>query len=99
MDVNHHGNVMAFNIFCSGAHMIRIQLECCHSATVVFFFQNTNGTLLGPTGLHQPSIAIRYLVFIITRSPPTSRMFKGLVATKYATCHLDDSMLSIISYA
>ena len=67
MDVNHHGNVMAFNIFCSGAHHDMHTTLCCHSATVVSFFQNlTNGTLLGPTGLHQPSIAIRYLVFIIT---------------------------------
>ena len=65
MDVN-HGNVMESNIFCSGTHLVCV----CHSATVIFFFQNlTNGTLLGPTGLHQPSIAKRYLVFIITRSP------------------------------
>ena len=62
---------------------------CCHSATFVSLFQNlTKGTLQGPTGLHQPSIGIRYLVFIITKSPSTCLMFKGLVVTnqtKYAT--------------
>ena len=48
----------------------------------------SKGTLQGPTGLHQPSIGIRYLVFIITKSPSTCLMFKGLVVTnqtKYAT--------------